>query len=232
MTEGSGLEGVSRLLHGVLTRACGAQRSPAPDLSSVVDQAGNLRISNRIERYWIGLLHAAFEIEYSKPTYAVFSKHCPNADFGLHEYLFDLSVVRLRDRPASSPDKGTHLPVIETPVWQVESEMAGNGRSVAIDLGKLACGSAINKLLIVRRPKDGKSAPVSKVNSFVADVAGACIGNFFVAYLPVYAKGHTDLIAHWLNAGTYLPFEMYVRTQSGNTSVMEQVVSPKGVSSA
>ena len=90
--------------------------------------------------------------------------------------------------------------------------MAGNGRSVAVDLGKLVCGAAVNKLLIVRLPKAKKSAPIDDTNSFICDAAEFCTGNFFLAYLPVYAKGHTHLDAHWLKPKIELPFVLYART--------------------
>ena len=124
---------------------------------------------------------------------------------------------------AASPDKGVELPVIERTFWQVESEMAGNGRSVAIDLGKLVCGCSANKLLIVRLPVEGKSAPISAVNQFILEAAEFCSGNLFVAFLPVYATGHKHLEEYWMNTNVSLPFQLFIRDSTDEKWIMRKL---------
>jgi hypothetical protein len=199
------------ILKSVLLQACRAGRPGTRRPYIVTDRSEKLRLVNPIEKYWIGLLHEAFEIKYAAPEYMVFSTAKRNKEFGLSQYLFDIAVLERRPKNAKSANLGVEIPVVTGAVWQVESEMAGNGRSVSVDLGKLVCGSAENKLLIVRRPKVGESAPIADINSFVIDSASACKGNLFVVFLPVYAKGHTDLDAHWMKPDLALPHELYVR---------------------
>lgn len=218
-----------QVLHSILTRACRAGRKGAPRPSKVVDRADRERLRNVIEKHWIGLLHVAFEEAYPSPPHRVLSTSKPDKDFGLNQYLFDLTVIRLRVPGRESLVRRKILPVIQQAVWQVESEMAANGRAVAIDLGKLVCGSGRNKLLIARRPK-GWGQSVEGTNDFILDLAKGCVGNFFVAYIPSYASKNKQEQAHHFDSEHSLPFELYARTCTGTTSELLKIGASSGQS--
>ncbi|HEY3318926.1 MAG TPA: hypothetical protein VGP72_00415 [Planctomycetota bacterium] len=76
--------------------------------------------------------------------FAVFSKHWTSNQegFKLNELSYDVHVVQIERVGA----KG--LPFVKKAMWQVESEFARDAHEALIDMSKLVCGSAPNKLFI------------------------------------------------------------------------------------
>ena len=98
-------------------------------------------------------------------------------DFGLKEFLFDISVCEVA--MTESAFRGRQLSLVRNAVWQIESEFAKNSREALYDFGKLVMGSAQNKLFI---------APlVSREEEFLRvlrEPASFCSGSVSLAMVP------------------------------------------------
>ena len=203
------IDAASRVVLSVLRRACRAGRKAATEPTRA---AG--RLKNSIEKHWIRLLHEAFWTKYATYPYRVLSTSKPDKDFGLSQYLFDLTVIRMPTDPTCrSLVHRKELPLVREAIWQVELELAGDGRKIAVDLGKLVCGSARNKLLIVRRPT-GHSPSIDKANKLILNLSVGCVGNLFIAHIPSYASEHAEEQKYHLKPEIRLPFKLYARRRT------------------
>ena len=195
--------------------ACGPNRPmpTASDLPTGLDDEG--KILNRMEAFWIKTLHDAFSFVYPAHAHCdvvILSKAYRDLEWDRSEFLHDLTV--LERAPVKSPFQERPLPVARRICWQVESELSGNGRDVAIDFSKLIAGSAESKLMVVRQPMDWQTDGQERVCRFVGDMAVACSGNLFLAFVPAYASNHLHLQSRWVRAGA-LPFDLFAHCDDG-----------------
>jgi hypothetical protein len=166
-----------------------------------------------MEKFWIESLHAAFTSYYATTEgVVVLSKASYDREWMRSEFLHDLSV--LERHMVQSAYLEHPLPVARRVLWQVESELSGDGRQVAIDFSKLVAGSAESKLLIVRKPVDRQDDGEERVCRFVQDMAVSCSGNLFLAFLPVYSSSHHHLETYWKADGA-LPVHLFGRNVAG-----------------
>ena len=125
---------------------------------------------SKVRDVWITALRKAFaefyKLQLSQGTFAVFGgkptqeepqvRVLPTGVSGWPrwEFLHDVAVVELAytdaafARDVNSPSGKRQVAVVEKAVWQVESEISGNGTKVAEDASKLRVGFAMNKLLV------------------------------------------------------------------------------------
>lgn len=106
---------------------------------------------------------------------------------GRWEFQCDVSVVELDWIPAPYATKKkikTTVPIIKKAIWLVESELAGNGTTVAEDASKLRIGRSENTLLIAARTS--QSDP-NKWLEFLRKTLRDVDGAVFIALLPSYA---------------------------------------------
>jgi hypothetical protein len=146
-------------------------------------------------RIWIGCLHDAFKREYPDPSISVFSRERASSGLAekwkLQEYLHDICVVEIEKHSAAYAKLAAvprEVPVVVRLIWQCESEVALDGTELALDLGKLVAGSAENKLLIAALPSEKR--PLQDWITFIEKAAKFVPGEFFLATIPTYAKGH------------------------------------------
>lgn len=105
------------------------------------------------------------------------------------EFLHDVAVVEWELTAAAyAKDRGNPLeprsiPIVTRALWQVESEMAGNGTQVAEDASKLRVCTAANKLLIASFTGQRDQRPWLE---FLARTMSGTDGNHFIALAPRY----------------------------------------------
>lgn len=200
-------------IRSVLDIAAGPKRRhPAPDDLPVAG-VGETKATNRMEKFWIGVLHESFARALPEATVLSSAMRCPDHDWVLSEFLHDLTVVIRRNVP--SPYKGRLLAVGERFLWQVESELSGDTHDVAIDLSKLVAGSADSKLLVVRLPMEWQTDGLERVCAFVDEAGRSSSGNLFVVFVPCYASGHKHLNMYWKSADP-LPIKVFGREYGSN----------------
>ena len=207
----------SKAIASIVEAACGSGRPP-PTQADLPKRGDDAKTSkNCMEKFWITTLHNAFADYYSRaPEVTILSKaHCVS-EWRRHEFLHDITVLERRMIPSAYLRK--LLPVTRHVLWQVESELSGDGREVAIDFSKLIAGSADSKLLVVRRPVKRQTDGQQRVCRFVEHMAEGCAGNVFLAFLPSYAMSHPHL-AYWKAKGP-LPVALFAKNTAG---AMEQV---------
>ena len=199
----------------VLETTCGPNRLMPTEQDLPLPATEGARVINHMESFWIKTLHNAFRQQYTPsqhPDVVVLSKAYPACGWKRNEFLHDITVLeRIYIRSAY---KEKNLPVARRILWQVESELSGNGRDIAIDFSKLIAGSAENKLLIVRRPMERQADGQDQVCRFVSEMAVACLGNLFLAFVPTYASSHQHLETYW-KPNQPLPFDLFERPAIG-----------------
>lgn len=201
----------------VLSDACNAERELPLAPSQYATPSGKAIWRNRIERHWIGLLHQAFTNHFEEPRFLVFSRFQPQSGWlGRSEFLHDVAVFELRERPAKGPRTRKGIPVLKRTIWQVESETAKSDIEVAIDFNKLTAGSAENKLILVRQPRTGERTTINQVCDYVLDMSEHCAGNLFLAFIPGYGRRDAQLRDYWMQPGQPLPFDIHVRVRAAS----------------
>ena len=105
---------------------------------------------------------------------------------GIHgwgwEFLYDITVVEIGHSPVAFAN--TNVTFVKRAVWQVESEVAGDGTEIAKDLSKLRVGAADHKLLVAR-PTTNKP---HLWRDFIGRIAKGMKGDFFLGLMPSYAS--------------------------------------------
>jgi hypothetical protein len=112
--------------------------------------------------------------------YRVFSRgHDRNkAAFGLNEYLYDITVVRVDTVPSATKKAQLEYPV-ET-LWHVECEFnENNSRASIVDFGKLLMSGAQYKLLIL--PAGGRIERWARAH---LNRPRASVGETYLAFVP------------------------------------------------
>jgi len=143
-------------LSSILTIACGSGRRMPTDADLPTSRVNKAAIANRMESFWIRVLHDAFRDHYAKhPEVVTLSKAYRDLEWRRNEFLHDLTVLERRSINSAYLERP--LRVAGRVLWQVGSELSGPGREVAIDFSKLVAGSAESKLLIVRQPVERQS---------------------------------------------------------------------------
>ena len=143
-------------------------------------------INQNRSQYWVKALAEGFKKRYEGDSeIRVFSKIDPSnrKDFGLNELLYDILICRVGEVESSVHKK--KLWFIKEVLWQVESELAHNGRSVLIDFNKLVLGSGKNKLFIASKVKKGTENSFLRV---LRPAAGYCTGDVYVGMIPHPAR--------------------------------------------
>ena len=210
------IESMSRIsaeaiIRKIFETTCGADRLP-PHVSDLPKpKSAEAEASNGMERFWITQLHRAFREQYPDDGTAVLFKHQRDEPWRRSEFLHDITVVR-RDL-VPSPYRAVRIPIIRRVLWQVESELSGDGRQVAVDLSKLIAGSAESKLMVVRLPTGNQMDGFANVKAFLEEAFETCEGHLFVAFLPPYASRHSGLNL-WRNPGA-LGVRLFAREQDG-----------------
>lgn len=202
------LAAATKIVCEVFRIACGPNRlrPGSDDLPSPAD--GDVKATNGMERFWIKCLHKAFAEAYERQEgVAVLSKACEDKLWHRNEFLHDVAVVERVFIKSAYLER--EIPVLRRSLWQVESELAGDGREVAIDLSKLIAGSAEAKLLIVRRPVDRQVDGQTLVREFVKQAWGDGSGHLFLAFLPAYSGRHPHVAEHWANPDKPLPVDLF-----------------------
>lgn len=162
-------------VRSILDIACGPNR-PKPAKADLPGSGATQGfINNQVEKFWIRTLHEAFLRHYSgADNVVVLSKARRDKDWMRSEFLHDVAVIERQ--MVRSAYLGHLLPVARRVLWQVESELSGDGRQVAVDFSKLVAGSAEGKLMIVRRPVDWQQDGQKRVCRFVEEMAVGCSG--------------------------------------------------------
>ena len=142
--------------------------------------AGNRRRS----AIWVCALGRQFQAGYPQDRgYRVFwrTNRSNRCDFGLNEFLFDITVCSVRKIP-SLQRPPTQLKYVSRCHWLVESEFSTNTREILVDLSKLVVGTADNKLLVAsHRPPDVERALLSRCEA-VAHRSGGRMFLLFIAH--------------------------------------------------
>lgn len=200
--------------------ACGPSRPRPTEEDPPASLDSETKVVNRMEAFWIKILHDAFRSVYAAhlhPGVVVFSKAYRDGEWARNEFLHDITV--LERAIVKSAYRERCLPVARRVLWQIESELSGDGRDIAIDFSKLIAGSAENKLMIVRQPMEWQSGGQKQVCRFVGDMAVACSGNLFLAFLPAY---HGHLKSRWMKDGP-LDLDLFAHSGDGQFKLL-----PKG----
>lgn len=129
---------------------------------------------------WINALAEQFQGEYPlRSNFRVFWKDNPGnrSDFGLNEFLYDISVCEVTS--VELVLQGKQLTFVRNAIWQVEFEFAKDSRQALFDFSKLVVGSGQNKLFI--------SPQVSKEDEFLRvlrEPASFCTGTVYLSMVP------------------------------------------------
>jgi hypothetical protein len=116
----------------ILDTACGPNRPKPTEADLPGPGATQGFINNRMEKFWIKTLHAAFERHYTGvDNVVVLSKAHRDKDWMRSEFLHDVAVIERQMVPSAY--LGHLLPVARRVLWQIESELSGDGRQVAVD---------------------------------------------------------------------------------------------------
>lgn len=201
-----------QLILGILEKAIGSFRDEFAFIRRRAMAADKEDNGVLLHDAWILSLYRAFVSAYpSAPEITVFAKPLKTMKeantkipYGRGEYGFDLAVVRMSCENAPYHKRNqawTQVPVVESHLWQVESEMRGDATKLAEDLGKLTGGAAPNKLLVGCMPRREDTAPWLE---FIRKAARHVSGTLFVAMVRNY-EGEKGRLA-WLNE----PIEMKV----------------------
>jgi hypothetical protein len=124
------------------------------------------------------------------------------------EFLHDVAVVEWEmteaafARDLTSPSDKRPVPVVTRAIWQVESELAGDGTKVAEDASKLRVCLADNKLLVASFT--GRIEQERWLN-FLARTMSGTDGSRFIAIVPNY--GRTIGYEQWKQQS--VPFKLY-----------------------
>lgn len=147
----------------------------------------NQEISNKKKDHslrskdWIECLAEEFRKELSSSEFRVFSAgHSGNRkEFKLNEFLFDISVVKIKTIPSASGKK--NLTYVAGMEWAIESEFQkSDSRASIIDFSKLIISSANKKLLILPDSHNLKKWALSTLCNAIEDTQG----NYFLAFVP------------------------------------------------
>jgi len=163
---------------------------------------------------WIRSLREAFAAHYAdgvqNGSTAVFGGKprsseprkggCPTGIKGWRrwEYLYDIAVVGVAKIPApyalgSASPTPLDVSYVTGAIWLVESEVALNGREIAIDASKLRLARSENLLLVAARTTQEDEAAWLK---YLGLSLAGCEGEVFLAMLPSYASRKAGRI-HW-----------------------------------
>ena len=140
------------------------------------------KINLNRSRSWVKALAEQFKRKYEGDSeIRIFAKsdYSHRKDFGLNELLYDILVCRVGE--LESPLRKKKLYFIKEVLWQVESELAHNTRSVLVDFSKLVLGSAGSKLLIASKERRGAENSLMKV---LQPAASYCTGDVYVGTIP------------------------------------------------
>ena len=131
-------------------------------------------------RAWIEALASAFQQTHAaEPDVRVFYQSNPanRRDFGLNELLHDITVAR--QGTVLVPRHNKPLSYIREVLWQIESELARDGREALFDFNKLVLGAARHKLFV--------APDVHRPDAFLRTLlapAKACMGRVFLSIVP------------------------------------------------
>lgn len=104
--------------------------------------------------------------------------------FGLRELLFDIAVCRICE--TKSFNSATARPFVAECLWQVESELKPDARSIIKDLSKLVMGCSKRKLFVAGVPclnaskRNKRECAVLEMCSTLADRCGAFLYFCFI----------------------------------------------------
>jgi hypothetical protein len=149
---------------------------------------------------WIRSLRRSFQTRYpAEAGFAVFggrpSENQAEA-FGIPgwmwEFLHDIAVVEVGSTPAAY--QPPEVAFIKRAIWQVESEVAGDGTEVAKDLSKLRVGAADHKLLLARQATQHDPQPWL---DFIGRLCVGMTGDVFLGLMPTYSTEHPLEAQQW-----------------------------------
>jgi hypothetical protein len=193
-------------LYAVLAEALHRTWIEVPKISSLQNGEWSIRVRDA----WIRSLRCSFRRRYldgssAARRFAVFGgkpahgtsptevrKGVPSGvrEWRMWEFLHDITVVQLGT--SSAPYNKGDVTFAERAVWQVESEVAGNGTEVAKDLSKLRVGAADHKLFIARRVKRTKQHDPQRWLDFIGRMATGIEGDLFLGLMPTYSSAEQE----------------------------------------
>ncbi len=199
MTEKS--DGLAVPLRAILADALRGTWAKVPKINADYPEP-NREWAIGIRDAWIRSLRASFSEQYQDKSFAVFGgkpaaedKRRPDVPSGIPgwgwEFLYDITVVELGHSPAAFAN--TNVAFVKRAVWQVESEVAGNGTEIAKDLSKLRVGAADHKLLVAR-PATNKP---QRWLDFIGRISRGMNGKFFLGLMPSYASTRAKEAQPW-----------------------------------
>lgn len=167
-----GTSAIEALLTEALEQCC---RKPAMGVEKVANTERS--------RQWVETVGEIMRTRHYPQAagYRVFSKHYEGntKDFGLNEYLYDVTVIK--DGTVVSASGSTELTYPLRTIWHIESEFhKHNSRSSIVDFGKLLMSGAENKLMVL--PANTGIEPWAL--STLAPLGKAAQGNFSLAFVP------------------------------------------------
>jgi hypothetical protein len=145
----------------------------------------------RRSKRFVDNLAKAMQARYRLDDHRTFWRQNPNnaKDFGLNEFLYDISVVQIRYLQSSTLKRS--IPFVSRFLWCVESEFSNNERNIVCDFSKLVMSSAENKLFVCT---SGPAASTAKRLANLAQAAQCCTGDIWLAFVPhpaTWASGGT-----------------------------------------
>ena len=136
------------MLQQILNKAfAAAQKLTSQKLATQAAQPLNVLQAQR-SKDWVDELASAFRGEYARSAqFRVFSAGHPlNANFGLAELSFDISVCKVAK--IKSAEFESELEYVAEPVWQIETSFSNDTKDAVSDFNKLVLGGATNRLLV------------------------------------------------------------------------------------
>ena len=139
------------------------------------------RLHSARSRNFVESLASQFREIYKKPDYFVFSKYHEDnrAEFKLNEYGFDVHVCEIARADTVDHE---NVPYVKKSVWQVESELAEDGREALIDFSKLVGGAASQKIFI--GPVLTTPSRFKLFRDTLLAPARECSGVVYAAFIP------------------------------------------------
>ena len=153
------------------------------DAAQACPDAGDspMAVNRNRSAAWVDALGKEFQRRYDGKRHRTFWKGncCNKAEFGLHEFLFDVMVCSVSET-RSLERSPRALKFIAECHWQVESEFSRtNTRDIIVDMSKLVVGSATRQLFTTSHRAGGNE----RVLEQCSELAERCGSELYFAFI-------------------------------------------------